>query len=82
MRKIRLIASDLDGTLLRNNKEISPNTREALKEAAQAGHSVCAGHGAFFEIHSGGDPAASGDGICADFQWGGHLFQKRTKENL
>ena len=37
MRKIRLIASDLDGTLLRNNKEISPNTREALKEAAQAG---------------------------------------------
>jgi len=34
---IKLIASDLDGTLLNEKKELSPRTREALKAATQKG---------------------------------------------
>ena len=34
---IRLIASDLDGTLLTDKKEISEMTKEALKETARRG---------------------------------------------
>ena len=36
MRSIRLIASDLDGTLLRSDGTVSARTREAIR-AAQAG---------------------------------------------
>ena len=35
--KIRLIASDLDGTLLRDGKEVSPLTKEAVGKAVQNG---------------------------------------------
>ena len=34
---VKLIASDLDGTLLTNKKELSPRTREALDLAAAQG---------------------------------------------
>ena len=42
---VKLIASDLDGTLLTNKKELSPRTREALDLAAAAGNPPCAGNG-------------------------------------
>ena len=35
--KIRLIALDLDGTLMNQKKEITPRTRAVIREAAQAG---------------------------------------------
>jgi Cof subfamily protein (haloacid dehalogenase superfamily) len=34
---VRLIASDLDGTLLRNDRSVSPHTRAALRAAQNAG---------------------------------------------
>lgn len=40
LRAIRLIAADLDGTLLRDDKTISPRTRRALDAAEQAGYAV------------------------------------------
>jgi len=39
-RNIRIIASDLDGTLLNSNKRITPKTYEALERAAAAGIEV------------------------------------------
>ena len=38
---VKLIASDLDGTLLTNKKELSPRTREALDLAAAQGIYLC-----------------------------------------
>ncbi|MCI9306083.1 MAG: HAD family phosphatase [Lachnospiraceae bacterium] len=37
MKQIKLIAFDLDGTLLKDNKEVTPRTLEALRKAAAAG---------------------------------------------
>ena len=37
MNQIRLIAFDLDGTLLKDNKELTPRTLDALKKASKAG---------------------------------------------
>lgn len=37
MNTIRLIAFDLDGTLLKDNKELTPRTLKALSRAAEAG---------------------------------------------
>ena len=36
MKQIKLIAFDLDGTLLKDNKDLTPRTLEALKRAAEA----------------------------------------------
>jgi 5-amino-6-(5-phospho-D-ribitylamino)uracil phosphatase len=40
MNKSHLIAVDLDGTLLTDNKSISPKTKKALQNAMLAGHQV------------------------------------------
>ena len=40
--KIRIIALDLDGTLLNSNKELSPGNLAALEQAAAAGVEVLA----------------------------------------
>ena len=40
MNTIRLIAFDLDGTLLKDNKELTPRTLKALRKAAEAGISL------------------------------------------
>lgn len=40
MKRIRLVATDLDGTLLRNNGELSERTRQALILASEAGVEV------------------------------------------
>ena len=37
MNQIRLIAFDLDGTLLKDNKELTPRTLDALKNASRPG---------------------------------------------
>ncbi|MCI8375283.1 MAG: HAD family phosphatase [Lachnospiraceae bacterium] len=37
MKRIKLIAFDLDGTLLKNNKELTPRTLKALGQASEAG---------------------------------------------
>ena len=60
MKKIKLIACDLDGTLLNSNKQISPETLNAIKRATDAGKTVilCTGRNlaelnAFTEIIPG-----------------------------
>jgi 5-amino-6-(5-phospho-D-ribitylamino)uracil phosphatase len=40
MAKKHLIALDLDGTLLTNNKQISPNTKKVIQKAREDGHHV------------------------------------------
>ena len=35
--KIKLIASDMDDTLLNNNREISPRNEAAIKKAIESG---------------------------------------------
>ena len=44
---IRLIATDLDGTLLRDDKTVSPRTVEAIRRAHQAGLRVVAATGRY-----------------------------------
>ena len=39
MNSVKLLALDLDGTLLNSQKELTPRTRDALYAAAEAG--VC-----------------------------------------
>lgn len=41
MQQIKLIALDLDGTLLKDNQEISATNRQWIKKAEQAGITVC-----------------------------------------
>lgn len=45
---IRLIALDLDGTLLNSNKELTPGNRAALEQAARAGIEIVPTTGRFF----------------------------------
>ncbi len=49
MSKIRLIALDLDGTLLDSDKRLTPTCREALDRAAAAGIEIVPATGRFFE---------------------------------
>lgn len=49
MNDIRLIALDLDGTLLDSNKELSPANRAALDRAAAAGIEIVPTTGRFFD---------------------------------
>ena len=47
-RDIKLIAFDLDGTLLNSEKELTPRTRAALEAAAQAGIELVPATGRFY----------------------------------
>ena len=40
MDDIKIIAFDLDGTLLNSRKELTPNTREILERAASKGFEI------------------------------------------
>lgn len=46
---VRLLAFDLDGTLLNSNKELTPRTRAALLAAAQAGVELVPTTGRFYD---------------------------------
>lgn len=48
MTDIKLIALDLDGTLLNSNKELTPRNRAALEEAAQRGIWIVPATGRFY----------------------------------
>lgn len=48
MRKIRIIALDLDGTLLNSNKELTPGNFAALQKAADAGIEIVPTTGRFY----------------------------------
>ena len=48
MRKIRIIALDLDGTLLNSNKELTPGNLAALQKAADAGIEIVPTTGRFY----------------------------------
>lgn len=49
MRDIKLIALDLDGTLLNSRKELSPENREALFRAAERGIEIVPATGRLFD---------------------------------
>ena len=49
MPDIRIIALDLDGTLLNSNKELTPGCRDALDRAAAAGIEIVPTTGRFFD---------------------------------
>lgn len=62
----RLIATDLDGTLLRSDDSVSPRTREALAAAAAAGaaHIVVTGRAVPWTRHILDDLGYSGLAVC------------------
>ena len=74
---VKLIASDLDGTLLRNDKSISEETGKALEKAREAG--------IYFVPSTGrarGSDGTSGSGICDHFQWRCRVFGFRRDQDL
>ena len=48
MNSVKLLALDLDGTLLNSQKELTPRTRDALYAAAEAGVEIVPTTGRFF----------------------------------
>ncbi|MDY6400317.1 MAG: Cof-type HAD-IIB family hydrolase [Synergistales bacterium] len=50
MADIKLIAFDLDGTLLNSKKELTPNTRETLEKAASMGIEIVPSTGRFWNL--------------------------------
>ena len=48
MNSVKLLALDLDGTLLNSQKELTPRTRDALYAAAEAGAEIVPTTGRFF----------------------------------
>ena len=48
MEPVKLLALDLDGTLLNSKKELTPRTRAALYAAAEAGVEIVPTTGRFF----------------------------------
>jgi HAD superfamily hydrolase (TIGR01484 family) len=63
----RLIATDLDGTLLRSDESVSQRTRDALAAATAAGavHIVVTGRGARWTQHVLDDLGYDGLAVCA-----------------
>ncbi|MFJ5308085.1 HAD family hydrolase [Streptomyces sp. NPDC088350] len=63
----RLIATDLDGTLLRSDESVSPRTRAALAAATEAGaaHIVVTGRAAPWTRHILDDLGYAGLAVCA-----------------
>jgi Cof subfamily protein (haloacid dehalogenase superfamily) len=63
----KLIATDLDGTLLRGDGEVSPRTREALAAAAERGaaHIVVTGRGVPWTKHILDGLGHTGLAVCA-----------------
>lgn len=55
---IRLVALDLDGTLLDSQSQISPRTRQAIADAVGAGSSCCPAPGAPWQPAAVGGAAA------------------------
>lgn len=81
-KTITLVATDLDGTLLNNKKQVTPATREAMKQLKN--------HGILFGIASG-RPVESGQILVKDWGLeddisfligmnGGVIYDMRTKE--
>ncbi|MDB1086191.1 HAD family hydrolase [Streptomyces sp. ACA25] len=62
----RLVATDLDGTLLRSDGSVSPRTREALvaSQAAGAAHLVVTGRGVSWTRHILDDLGYTGLAVC------------------
>lgn len=63
----RLIATDLDGTLLRSDESVSQRTRDALAAATAAGaaHIVVTGRAAPWTRHILDDLGYNGLAVCA-----------------
>ena len=47
---IKLIAFDLDGTLLKDNKELTPRTLKALQRASEAGIQLAPATGRLYDL--------------------------------
>jgi len=81
MSKFKLIALDLDGTLLNSNKELTPKTYEALKFASEQGIEVVPCTGRFFNAMP--EPVRTLPFVnYAVTINGASIYNNKTKENL
>lgn len=67
-RQIRLVATDLDGTLLRSDQSISPRTRQTLARVVSSGIPVAlvTGRPPRFVVDLASDLGLTGSAICAN----------------
>ncbi|MEU2024423.1 HAD family hydrolase [Streptomyces sp. NPDC016469] len=80
----KLVATDLDGTLLRDDETVSPRTREALKAAAGAGaaHIVVTGRAVPWTRHILDDLGYEGLAVCAQGAQVYHAGERRLLTSL
>ncbi|WP_147804850.1 Cof-type HAD-IIB family hydrolase [Alkalicoccus halolimnae] len=87
MDNIKMIATDMDGTLLNNDRKVSPRNIELLNEAAESGIKICAATGRDFREASAPLKEASlflpvigANGAEIRFA-DGSLFDEKTLDN-
>ncbi|WP_328901217.1 Cof-type HAD-IIB family hydrolase [Streptomyces sp. NBC_00441] len=80
----KLVATDLDGTLLRDDETVSERTREALKAAAGAGaaHIVVTGRAVPWTRHILDDLGYEGLAVCAQGAQVYHAGERRLLTSL
>lgn len=76
--KIRMIGMDLDGTLLKTNKELTAYTKDVLKRAAEQGIIGHAGDRKTFFRHSERADQAAGNPLCSYCKWSkSHRYEEK-----
>mgnify|MGYP000078578279 CR=1 FL=1 len=76
--KIRMIGMDLDGTLLKTNKELTAYTKDVLKRAAEQGIIVMPATGRPFFRHSERADQAAGNPLCSYCKWSkSHRYEEK-----
>lgn len=80
----KIIFSDLDGTLLNDEKRVSAGNAQAIREATQAGHSFVIATGRPFEsaVKISDELGLSGEGCYMVSYNGGHVYDCHKKEVL
>ena len=73
--KIRMIGMDLDGTLLKTNKELTAYTKDVLKRAAEQGIIVMPATGRPFSERA---DQAAGNPLCSYCKWSkSHRYEEK-----
>lgn len=69
MRKLKLVAMDVDGTLMGKNKILTKRTKDTLTEAAAKGIHLVVASRSGIAGRAGRIDSDSGNGVCHYLKW-------------
>ena len=76
--KIRMIGMDLDGTLLKTNKELTAYTKRCTEKSGRTGNHCHAGDRKTFFRHSERADQAAGNPLCSYCKWSkSHRYEEK-----